>query len=224
MKRFVCISFALCLAVTRIAALPAIKITVPAGAEAYIPLVSAIYAKMGYTVVISVFPAERAIQAVNSGDYDATLGVAGGQLSAFPNLMYTKEALVPTSVQAWVAKGSGIEISGPADLRNRKLGLVRGGKLVEAYVANQGLAVESLNDFGLLERMLRFGRVEVALVSSAAVPASFPTAFTLAASNIFSSDAYHVLNKKNAALAPKIDAIIRKMKADGSLERYLSGK
>jgi polar amino acid transport system substrate-binding protein len=220
MKRVAVLVAALAL----LAALPAVgqsvmKVATPEGTEGFRPLLEAIYKDLGIKVEWVSLPAERALQAANAGDVDADIGRVVGAIAAYPNLVATNEPIVTLSVVAWARKGSGVAVASPADLKKFKVGIVRGQKAAEGLVAALGLVPELLPDAGSLEKVLASGRVEVVLTTNNVVFAD-PT-LAVVNPKVAEFPTIHVLNKKLAALVPRIDAVLKAMKADGRLAKLL---
>ncbi len=171
----------------------------------------------------TVFPGERALQATNSGEYDADIGRTAGVLGPYPNLMYTNEPLITVDLTAWVKKGSKLVIVSAADLKKYRIGYQKGSKLAEAYVASAGLTGEGIADLPSLARMLAGDRIDVALMSSSVISSEVYDVGSRVLPELMRVSSFHVLNRKHAALAPKLDAAIKAMKTDGRFQKLLSG-
>lgn len=199
-------------------------VAAPAGTELYFPLIKEIYAEMGYSVAISILPAERALKEADSGkEYGAHVGITLALLGNYPNLVATKESLIDLNVQGWVKKGADMVIRTPDDLKRYRVGLVRGSKAAEAMVAAFKLeGVQTANSGESLAKMLDAGRFDVALMPSVVSSPRLQMVATLAAPQLTSAPVFHVLNKKNAVLVSKFDAVLLVMKKDGRLARLLT--
>ncbi len=226
MKLKLFFSLALLMAAQFITAQTPIKVSAPPGTEAYFPLVTAVYAEMGFKAEITVVPAERAFTDTNSGIYDAQIGAATSLLAAYPNLIATKEPLLEMYIQAWVKKGSPIAIASLEDLKKYKIGSMRGAKATENLITSLKLdAQTTLTDTPeSLAKMLDGARFEVGLIVSAVAAPLLASTCTVANPKLVSVLTFHVYNKKNAALVPKFDATIKAMKADGRYQKLVSAK
>ena len=222
MKKFAMFSLILACLALPLTAQAAYKVSYQPGTEMFLPLIKAVYAEMGIAVSLEILPSERSLQEANSGTYDAELGRVGGMLAGYPNLMYTSEPIMVIDLIAMAKKGSAVTISSAADLNKYKIGIIRGSKLPESFVAAKGLTAESVPDPASLLKMLEAGRLDIALIPSN-ILASFASVAQVGP-KLMSVPSYHILNKKHAALAPKFDAILKAMKADGRFAKLLSGK
>lgn len=207
-----------------VAAQTVMHIAAPAGSEPFFPLVTEIYAEMGYKAVIAVMPPERALIAANEGkEFGAHVGTTLALLCSYPNLVATKEPAIDLSVQGWVKKGSSVVIKTPDDLKKYRVGLIRGAKSAEALAAALKLdGVQTANSVESLAKMLDAGRFDVALMPSTAAAEQLKMVGTVAAPRLNSVHAFHVLHKKNADLVSKFDAVLLAMKKDGRLARLLA--
>jgi polar amino acid transport system substrate-binding protein len=190
-----------------------------------LPLVQAVYLEIGIRPVFELLPSERGIAGANRGVYDADISRVAGQLEAYTQLMYTSEALKKTDLLPFVLRGSAIRVSGQADLRRYKVGILRGSKFAEGFARSAGLTVDLAPHPDSLLKKLELGRYEVALLTSSQWTAQSERINALAepaGAALASSYSFHVLNKKHADLAPKFDAALRAMKADGRWARLLA--
>jgi ABC-type amino acid transport substrate-binding protein len=183
-----------------------------------VSMVQAIYAEMGIRPVFKLVPSERAIEVTSSGGYDADLSRVEGTESMYPDLVRSREPLKITELYAFARKGSGITIRHADDLKQRKLGFVRGSKLVEEFLQESGLQAQAANQAGSFYSMLSGGRFEIALVTSTQLLSQSQDQMAnveRVGPVLMSRFSYHVFNKKHAELVPRFDAVLRAMKADG---------
>jgi polar amino acid transport system substrate-binding protein len=217
---------ALCLA-KPVQAQPKFRVAYDEATALLIPVMKAAYAEIGLSPEFVLAPAERALRGANDGSYDADLSRVEGSLAAYPKLMFTLVPIKKTELLPYVRIGSQIRIQSVADLRRYKVGLMHGAKFAESYVSKAGLSVQTAPHPASFFKMLEAGRFDVALLTSTQLfsqQAMIDTVAIPAGPSLASAYSYHVLNVRHAALAPKLDAALRGMKADGRLSVLLAPK
>lgn len=190
-----------------------------------LPLVRAVYGELGIAPQFELLPSERAIAETNAGRFDADLMRVEGVDKTYPNLICTGEPIRRTELYAYVKRGSALALKSADELRQYALGFTRGSKLAEEFVAARGWQATAANSADALFKMLAADRFEVALVTSTQLLASNGALQEVAerlGPVLTSSYSYHVLHRRNAELAPRFDAILRAMKADGRFLKYFS--
>lgn len=190
-----------------------------------LPLVRAIYGELGITPQFDLLPSERAIAETNAGRFDADLMRVEGVEKMYPNLVCTGEPIRRTELYAYVKRGSALVIKSVDELRQRTLAFTRGSKLAEEFVLARGWQATAANSADSLLKMLAADRFEVALVTSTQLLTSNGALQEVAerlGPVLTSTYSYHVLHRRNAELAPRFDAILRAMKADGRFLKYFS--
>jgi ABC-type amino acid transport substrate-binding protein len=192
-----------------------------------VPVMKAAYAEIGIQPEFVLAPAERALLGASEGSYDADLSRVAGSLGAYPKLMFTREPIKKTELLPYVRIGSQIRIQSVVDLRRYKVGLMRGAKFAESYVSKTGLSVQTAPHPASFLKMLEAGRFDVALLTSTQLSsqqAMINLVAIQAGPALATAYSYHVLNVRHAALAEKLDAALRSMKADGRLSVLLAPK
>lgn len=189
-----------------------------------VPLLRAVYAEVGITPQFELLPSERAIALTNSGHFDADLSRVDEALKNYPNLVRTSEALKSTELYAYARKGSGLTLTNPAELKQHTVAVIRGSKLAEDYGQTEGLAIYQANSVESLYKMLAAGRFEVVLITSTQLRTQLQPLQQVAERTgpvLARSHSYHVLNRRHRDLIPKLDAVLKAMKRDGRMTRYL---
>lgn len=190
-----------------------------------VPLVKAIYADLGMAPVFDLLPSERALAEVNAGKCDADLVRVEGVEKMYPNLVCTKEPIRKTELYAYAKRGSNADFKTVDELQQRTLGFARGSKLAEEFVQSRGWQASVVNSADSLTKMLAVDRFEIALITSTQLlpqNALSLDGLERVGPVLKSSYSYHVLNKKHAELVPRFDAVLRTMKADGRMAKYLA--
>jgi len=223
MKKYCVLFIILTLLFLPLTAQTQFKIAQQDGTDSFVPLLTAIYAELGISPVFFKLPSERGLVDTNGGVYDADLGRAEGVLGPYPNLMYTKEPIITVDLLAFVKNGSSIAITNAEDLKKYNVGIVRGHKLEESFVAALGLTATVASDPESLAKMLDAGRFDIALANSVTT-AQLKTVGMVVGPKLKSVSTFHVLNKNHADIAPKFDAVVKAMKADGRFAKLLAKK
>ena len=200
---------------------PVLKIAAQPDMEAYYSLLTVIYAEMGFKAEITSMAEELSLQVADSGEYDAMAGVGGDRLSAYPDLRYTTEPVIESTIQAWAKKGSAVAITIPADLKNYSVCIIRGEKYAKDFTAGLGVRVDSVT-MNTMNRYLSRGYIEVGILSSDFVTPDLAETNYAFAPQLMTVRSFHVFNKKHAGLVPKFDAILKAMRADGRYQELLS--
>lgn len=215
MKKFIAVVLASVLCSAPVLAQQVLKVAVNEGSKNYQPALAALYKEVGLTAQFVVLPSERALKSVESGEVDADLGRVAGGIAGYQNMLETTEPLSEISLIALVKKGSPITKLTVPELKARKVGVMRGTKIAEGVLAKLGVEPTVVNTQQQLYQMLANDRFEVALLASTMVVGSDISGTMTALPPLMTAKAVHVLHSKWAALAPKIDAALKAMKADG---------
>ncbi len=192
-----------------------------------IPLVQAVYSELGISVVFELVPSERALHDANRGVYDADVSRVSGMLAAYPDLIYCLEPMSIVELLPYVRKGDSLRIESAEQLQRYRVGLGRGSKLAEGFVASAGITPVLANNLESLTNMLTAGRFDVALITTTQLSSqgkALASVAEQAGPALLSRPALHVLNRRNTELIPRFDAVLRKMKADGRLAALLQKK
>jgi len=189
------------------------------------------FARLGYDCRVVTLPSERGLIEANAGRLDGD-GSRIGDLNRnndYPNLIRVEESLGRGRL-ALYGTDPAISIAGRGDLAGKgyRIGCVRGMKLIETHIAPfvvPGSLVFAEN-YRQACLMLAAGRVDLV----AAIPATidpllkrpeFNSAAIRQVGLMESIDFFPYLHKRHAFLAPRLAAVIREMKADGSVARML---
>jgi len=187
-------------------------------------IIPEIYKKLNLKATISPVPGKRAQFLASSGTKDGeimriwTYGIENPTTIRVPTPYYYLETM------AFIKKGSGIVINNKKDLSKYKLVKVRGVK----HTNNITKGFSNVHDLNSTETMMKFlqaGRADVALTNTVdgmlvlkkfgiknIVPIKKPLAVL---------DLYHYIHEKHKALVPKVDDVIKELKASGELKRII---
>jgi len=189
-------------------------------------VMSLAFQKNGVKFTIKQFPKERSLYEANEGNIDGD-GYRVYELQErtggiYPNLVRVNEPYVNVYFSAFVTNPK-IEINNWSDLKaDYKVGIIRGNKTAELrlkeYVSekNQNIIVSHEAAF----KMLSEGRVDVVVTGSLDGAKEMKGYKNIYAKGKFEAmDIYLYLNKKHSDLIPKIEAEVRKMKKDGTIDK-----
>lgn len=181
--------------------------------------------RTGIDFVLQYLPAERALINANSGldDGDAAR-VSGKQITAlYPNLIQVPGPLLKYNMAAFTRKAD-LTVAGPDSLKPYSVGIIRGWKILERGIVGTRSFVAVENDeqlFSLLDK----DRVDVVVVDSTI---GLRVVKTMGLKNIrllqpplYQGYWYPFLNKKHAALVPRIAAALIEMERDGTSQGIL---
>jgi polar amino acid transport system substrate-binding protein len=184
-------------------------------------IIPEIYKKLNIKVKISPMPGKRAQEEATSGRRDGeimriwTYGEENPTTIRVPTSYYYLETM------AFIKKNSGIKIESKEDLRKYRLVKVRGVK----HTNNITEGIPNVFDIDTTKRMLMFiqaGRADVALTNTVdgililkelGIKNIVPIDKSLAILEL-----YHYIHKDHKDLVPKVDAVIKEMKANGELK------
>jgi polar amino acid transport system substrate-binding protein len=183
-----------------------------------------IYSKLGIEISISPMPGKRAQREAVSGRKDGEImriwsyGLENPTMTRVPTPYYQLETM------AFVHKNSDIVLESKADLANYNLLIVRGVKHTNNIT--RGLKhVFNYDDTLTMMLALAGKHTSIALTNTSdgfyAIKKLNTNYIKALPPALAILDLYHYLNEKNAALIPKLDAVIKAMKKSGELDTLL---
>jgi polar amino acid transport system substrate-binding protein len=184
-------------------------------------IVTEAFARAGVPMVFRRLPLPRSLEAANDGEIDGDLHRIADVVSRFPNLVQ-----VPTPINRIdivVYGGSpAIEKLSRADIQKLRFAYPRG--TVALVKHSRGMqATEAATRAGAIEMMIN-GRVDAVLgvysdIEPSVLDGSLAGLYLWP--RVWASEAlYLTLNRRHAALVPRIDAVVRQMKQEGKIEQY----
>ena len=189
-------------------------------------VVSEAFRRVGLELVLIKVPAERALRNANEGIDDGDLSRIAGLEKVYPNLIRVPEHLFVMKFVAF-SRFPGRRFDHWRSLEPYTIGLIRGWKILEN--GTQGFpSVLTLDNAAQLFRMLRKGRLDVALYSQAlglhiiqqqGWTDVFPAAKPLATRRM-----YLYLHKKHRRRVPRIAAALADIKREGLYDRLYQEK
>lgn len=190
------------------------------------------FARLGYGVELHALYPERRLVESNSGRMDGEAGRIrfDSDLAAkYPNLLRVTEPLITVTFAAF-ATDADIRLNSWKDFGSRNLvvGYPRGIKLVEKRLSSH---VDEQNIYKVVQlrqglRMLRRGRINVLIDVKVSVEhllgeAEFIDSGIVLAASLEVLPVFPYLHKKHRSLVPKLAAVLKSMKQDGTYDRLV---
>lgn len=178
--------------------------------------------RLGINIVIQAMEnGERVLLNANSGLDDGDVGRVAGLDKHYPNLVQ-----VPVQVHVYqvvvFSKTIEFPVDGVQSLAPYHVGVLTGRKAVE-NLAKRARQVTSLDRPEQLFSMLDKQRIDIAIMEKAQVMAAIKELgvknIRVLQPNLLEGNLYLYLNKKHAAMVPKIAAELEKMHKDGTIRR-----
>ncbi len=181
--------------------------------------------RLGIGVRLVSLPSERALINVDKGIDDGIYARIAGMQMSYPNLVMVPEPVTAFEFVA-VSRQADLPISGWASLEPYDVAFIRGWQLPEVNL-KKAKSITKVSDDPLLFRLLVTGRVDVIVYdrrqAEYLIRKNGYTGLHIYEPPIETRDMYLYLNKRHAALVPRIAGAIRQMKKDGTYRRILAG-
>lgn len=177
------------------------------------------YRRLGHSLSILPMPLERGLVEANIGAIDGDLMRTSPGLTDYPGLIAVPTPLAEDDFVAY-GRGQLIRLTDADSLRPYRLGTVRGIKELDA-LAQQGHQILYATDGDQAFRQLDAGRVDLVLLTrgSACRPAQLGLqGIRMQPGSLGRVSFYHHLHKQHDELARQVDATLRQMRRDGSLQ------
>ncbi|MFB9124692.1 substrate-binding periplasmic protein [Paraburkholderia dipogonis] len=205
------------LRIARIAGVPDQEV----GAE----ILAVIYARLGIQVEFVNVPAKRSLIESSSGRLDGEVQRVFDVQREYPTLIAVRESISYIEPTAFV-RDAGINVNGWESLRPYRVGIVRGVGSSERGTAGMP-QVEPTATMDQMMLMLASNHIDVAvndLFSGLLVIRKLGLDGQLRAvlPPLQHIDMYHFLNERNRELVPRVEAVIRGMRASGELQALRS--
>lgn len=177
------------------------------------------YRRLGMQMVVHKVPGERSLRSANNGDMDGELYRKLGIDREYPNLVIVPVTLLTYEIVIFTL-GTSFVVHGWDSLRPYTIGYVKSIKIVEQNT--QGMRVEVA--FTLRQAFLKMtlGRSDVVVANHASGMAALkelnlPGVKVLTPA-LATFPVFHYLNKKHAALVPKLTTVLQQMQKDKTIE------
>jgi polar amino acid transport system substrate-binding protein len=172
-------------------------------------------------VVVQAPPAERALQQANDGTDDGDGPRIAGLSAKYPNLIQVSEKVIDTEFVAFT-RSVKFEPNGWESVKPYRVGIVTGWKILEDNLAG-AKSLEKVANAETLFKLLANDRIDVAVIGKldgmSAIKQLDLKDITALSPPLAVKEMYLYLNKKHEALASRIDASLKEMKADGTYQK-----
>ncbi|HJV00787.1 MAG TPA: transporter substrate-binding domain-containing protein [Burkholderiaceae bacterium] len=196
-------------------------ITSPAHDGALDLLYAELFRRVGLEVVIQPASAERGLLNANSGIDDGDVSRVLGIEQSYPNLVRVPEPVMRYQMVVFT-RHADFTVDGAASLRPYEVGILTGWKILERSITGTR-SLQKLETGRQLFAMLAMDRIDVAVIEKLEglhfVQSMGLQGVRVLAPAYVEGDWFLYLNKKHAALAPRLAEQIRLMKQDGSYQR-----
>lgn len=178
------------------------------------------YRKQGLTFALSHLPNERSLHYVNIGESDGELFRAAGMETNYPNLLMLPVPLMTMKIVVF-ARGATTQTASWADLRGKRIGLVRGCWFPDDRISDAQLQAVATMDQALMKLVL--GRTDVVVGSLASGLDSIANNrlpnITILKPLLLSFPVFHYLHVRHRELARKLTRELELMRHDGTTSR-----
>lgn len=176
------------------------------------------YARLGYRLEVTRYPAERAIRLANLGRYDGEVQRIDRIGDSYPNLVQVYPAINHIDGGVFAVRDD-IYIESWEDMRPYSCGLIRGIKFAER--STEGMDRYIVGGYNRLFTMLTHERFDLAVspfLSGAynLKRGGFDT-IKPAGPALERFELYHYLHNNKSDLVPRIEAELERMRANGEL-------
>lgn len=183
------------------------------------------FRRAGVRLRLVKLPAERALLDANAGIEDGELNRIAGLEAQYPNLIRVPEKLVDWTFAAFSKDAS---IPGRWDaIRQHVVGYIRGWKIYERELVGAPNVITTV-DAAQLFRLLELDRIDIALYGREAGDALIRTRHLedihALHPALATREMFMYLNRRHAALVPKLVQALRAIKAEGLYDRLYREK
>lgn len=183
-------------------------------------ILTSAYGKLGMTVEVRVFSLLRSRVSADVGDVDGILFSGPDAAKQFKNLIRIDVPLGADDFMVFT-KTVQLEVKGWESLRPYTIGEMSG--MPEVNDPTAGMKVELVPKSQALFKKLDLGRTDVVVLPRTlglmAIKSLGLRGIKMMPTPISSVKIFHYLNRKNQALATKLQAVLAGMKKDGTIDR-----
>ncbi len=187
-------------------------------------IIPEIYQKLGIKVSITPLPGNRAQREASNGTKDGEIMRIWSYGNENPSTIRVPTPYYYLETMAFVRKDRGIKISSKSDLKKYRLAKIRGVKHTNNITSGMPSVFDLDSRDGMM-KVLQNGRVDIVLtntidgsqlIKEKKLTDVVPTGKALAVLEL-----YHYIHSKHKDLVPRVDAVIKRMKASGELEQLV---
>lgn len=186
------------------------------------PLLTEAYSRIGVELNFRLFPAERSITEVNSGNIDAVSHSSDDTAAKFPELIKLPTPIYKSIIVA-VSYGKDLKVDSN-NLGQYKVAVCRGIKTTESIVKDHP-DVLRLYQYDDLFACIKLNRADLILVPIETAISELnklnDPKFKILDPPIKSMILYHFLNPNNQAIAKKIGPVLTEMEENGEINKFM---
>jgi polar amino acid transport system substrate-binding protein len=194
--------------------------TTPDGAGFYDVLVKALFGRLGIEARCVRLPSERALMNADAGIDDGNIARIAGLEETYTNLLRVPGKIIDFEFMAFTSNAD-FQVSGWDSLSPYNVGFITGWKIFETHIT-EARSVTQVRNPGQLFTLLENRRADVVMFDRWGglwwIRAHGVAAHALQPP-IAVREMFLYLNKKHAALVPRISAALAQMKEDGEYQR-----
>ncbi len=177
--------------------------------------------KLGYEMTVVPQGSTSAMITANSGVADGVVHYGAGYLEQYPNLVMCSESQTSVDFYTYTRKDMPMpDVKTWSDLSGKKVGHVVQKMYIMNHLPKDLLSINQYADFGAMMVGLSKGEIDIAIFQHTEFQDDIFPDDIMVNTSVDSAPSYTYLNKKYAFLAPKLDAVIREMKLDGTMDKF----
>jgi len=187
-------------------------------------LLGEIYRQAGLQFQLEVLPAPRAALMSLSGQMDGDLIRIPSYTQEHPQMVRVDPPYYRVSVRAYSMPDRFAHVRTREDLQHYSVGAIRGMPYAQELTENHPALTLAQNSLQMF-RMLQARRLDLVLSSTLSAQSSIEQLRikdVLISPELARFELHHCLHMRRKELAPRIGEVIRKMKANGELERLIT--
>lgn len=181
-------------------------------------IIAEAYKRLNIDIEFVYLPAERPMWSANNGIVDGADARAMGMEKNYGNLLIINVPLTIVTLFVY-AKDESFTVNGWQSVKPYRIVYLRGSQIIKRNLHD--LPTEEVTTIAQAFMMLEHNRADIVIAEANQAANSlpdFPNIKRLSPA-IYSFPIYHYLNKKHAALVPKVEAALQQMVADKTIER-----
>lgn len=188
-------------------------------------VVAEAFKRIGYKLETVRLPAERALINANKGIDDGDLLRVAGLQKKYPNLIQVPESIMIIDMVLFSKNYPTFIVDGWKSMSNQSLAIISGWKIMEKNFSQLGDKISIIKTDNAQQSftLLKKGRVDFIAYSNWSglgyLKKNNITDIVLLRPPLVRPEFYVYLHKKHKNIVPKLAAVIKQMKADGSVTK-----
>lgn len=172
-------------------------------------LVSEAYRRIGITAKFAALPCRRSIVMANAGKFDGEVARIRGTPHEYRNLIALSSPVIEIEGVV-ITKSTSLKVESVKDLQGLKIGIVSGERYAE--MLTRDMSPLTTSDYTQLVNLLLAGRIDVGIgikrdIRVTLARFSLPkNEIRIVGKPLIVEPLFHLIHKRNAALAPQLEA------------------